>query len=173
MTLSYHACWYPRALGQEGFRCRGRISRVHLSAWVSSRSKMPSPCSQQVAESQRKLNCCGCWEANMQSFRRDFYYLSLSGTGGRMIGKNPGNFAGPVLLLTVKTARRKGVIFSGGGMNCISYDICVYHFWLCLCFFPGVFNKNFIGTSAVSSTNFESKLIFASCVVGTCNIPCG
>ena len=20
-------------------------------------------------------------------------------------------------------------------MNCVSYDICVYHFWFCLCFF--------------------------------------
>ena len=23
-------------------------------------------------------------------------------------------------------------------MNCVSYDICVYNFWLCLCFFSGV-----------------------------------
>ena len=28
-------------------------------------------------------------------------------------------------------------------------------------------------TSAVSSTNFGSMLIFASCVVGTCNVLCG
>ena len=24
-------------------------------------------------------------------------------------------------------------------MNCVSCDICVYHLWFCLCFFPGVF----------------------------------
>ena len=33
-----------------------------------------------------------------------------------------------------------------------------------------VFYKNILRTSAVSSTNFGSILIFASCVVGTCNI---
>ena len=32
------------------------------------------------------------------------------------------------------------------------------------------FIKNVLRTSAVSSTNFRSILIFASCVVGTCNI---
>ena len=32
------------------------------------------------------------------------------------------------------------------------------------------FIKNVLGTSAVSSTNFGSILIFISCVVGTCNI---
>ena len=32
------------------------------------------------------------------------------------------------------------------------------------------FIKNILRTSAVSSTNFRSILIFASCVVGTCNI---
>ena len=32
--------------------------------------------------------------------------------------------------------------------------------------------KNISRTSAVSSTNFGSILIFASCVVGTCNILC-
>ena len=32
-----------------------------------------------------------------------------------------------------------------------------------------VFHKNISRTSAVSSTNFWSILIFASCVVGTCN----
>ena len=34
-------------------------------------------------------------------------------------------------------------------------------------------DKNISRTSAVSSTNFGSILIFASCVVGTCNVPCG
>ena len=34
-----------------------------------------------------------------------------------------------------------------------------------------IFYKNISRTSAVSSTNFWSILIFASCVVGTCNIP--
>ena len=29
---------------------------------------------------------------------------------------------------------------SGGGMNCVSCDICVYHLGLCV-FFPGVFLK--------------------------------
>ena len=24
-------------------------------------------------------------------------------------------------------------------MNCVCCDICVYHLWFCLCFFPGVF----------------------------------
>ena len=33
--------------------------------------------------------------------------------------------------------------------------------------------RNGLRTSAVSSTNFRSILIFASCVVGTCNILCG
>ena len=33
--------------------------------------------------------------------------------------------------------------------------------------------KNISRTSAVSSTNFGSIPIFASCVVGTCNILCG
>ena len=37
----------------------------------------------------------------------------------------------------------------------------------------GIFYKNISRTSAVSSTNFGSILIFASCVVGTCNILCG
>ena len=32
------------------------------------------------------------------------------------------------------------------------------------------FIKNILRTSAVSSTNFRSILVFASCVVGTCNI---
>ena len=36
-----------------------------------------------------------------------------------------------------------------------------------VCFY---FINNFSRTSAVSSTNFRSILIFASCVVGTCNI---
>ena len=35
-----------------------------------------------------------------------------------------------------------------------------------------LFNKNILRTSAVSSTNFGSILIFASGVVGPCNIPC-
>ena len=26
--------------------------------------------------------------------------------------------------------------FSGGGINCISYDRCVYRYSSCLCFFP-------------------------------------
>ena len=33
-----------------------------------------------------------------------------------------------------------------------------------------IFYENISGTSAVSSTNFGSILIFASCVVGTCKI---
>ena len=33
-----------------------------------------------------------------------------------------------------------------------------------------LFKKKQIRTSAVSSTNFRSILIFASCVVGTCNM---
>ena len=37
----------------------------------------------------------------------------------------------------------------------------------------GLFYTNISRTSAVSSTNFGSILIFASCVVGTCNILCG
>ena len=36
-----------------------------------------------------------------------------------------------------------------------------------------LFYTNIPSTSAVSSTNFGSILIFASCVVGTCNILCG
>ena len=36
-----------------------------------------------------------------------------------------------------------------------------------------LFYKHISRTSAVSSTNFGSILIFASCVVGTCNILCG
>ena len=39
------------------------------------------------------------------------------------------------------------------------------------CFFAILsYDKNISRTSAVSSTNFRSILIFASCVVGTCNI---
>ena len=30
-------------------------------------------------------------------------------------------------------------ICSGGGMNCVSCDICVYHLWFVCVFFPGVF----------------------------------
>ena len=33
--------------------------------------------------------------------------------------------------------------------------------------------KNILRTSAASPTNLGSKLIFASCVVGTCNTPYG
>ena len=38
-------------------------------------------------------------------------------------------------------------------MNCVSYDICVYHFWFCLCFFfPGVlFHSRVTGTCPVTT----------------------
>ena len=45
---------------------------------------------------------------------------------------------------------------------------------ICICWFRGGggthCTENISRTSAVSSTNFRSILIFASCVVGTCNI---
>ena len=31
--------------------------------------------------------------------------------------------------------RYKAVCASGGGMNCVSCDICVYHLWFVLCVF--------------------------------------
>ena len=36
-------------------------------------------------------------------------------------------------------------------MSCVSCDICVYHLWFCLCFFPGVF-LSFRVTGACSVT---------------------
>ena len=66
-----------------------------------------------------------------------------------------------------------GEFFLMGGVSFFCSNIYVHIYILFLStIMVLVFYKNSSKTSAVSSTNFGSILIFASCVVGTCNILC-
>ena len=88
---------------------RGQISRVRMSAWTSSSSKMTSPWSQQFAGSQPKQARSANMAARRQKFRGFLYVFTVfvyRGLGAWC------NFAGPGLLLAAQTARRNDVLTS-------------------------------------------------------------
>ena len=58
----------------------------------------------------------------------------------------------------------------GRGVNCVSYDICVYHFWFCLgVFFPGVF----LHSRATGACPVTTDLVMRVNVRTTTTISCG
>ena len=52
-------------------------------------------------------------------------------------------------------------------MDCVSCDICVYHLWFCLCFFPGVFLSSRVTGACPVTTDLIMRVIVRTTTTAT------